>query len=348
MEDEELLMSVDPSLWASPAQVEPTVPGSSTGFSMVDDTPGARWVPSAPPAATPALGDYGEDTGSAYTPPRSEMHPIPEGSLDVLDTVIGVGDRASTALGYAGNMFDNNLLGAAGNVVGAGTGLLEVVHGGGEVINGHREEGIPEMVTGTGDVLSSVLGLVDSDGPASDLASTATDVVGGGAELARGGSRVLDGNFAEGVPLLADGAIDIGRALAPYGMLGDDAATLSTGPEGALVDEILGAERRGRDENIALHTFGTEEAADGTERGLSSFEFAMANGTDAYRGAHDLLAGDAEEGSLRETAADIGGGIAGGLVGLGAGIVGFGGDLVAGTPGAQGAIDGMWSLLGVE
>ena len=219
-----------------------------------------------------------------------------------------------------------------------------------DTATGHPGRGIPHVIAGATDVASHgvALGAAVSGGDAGvvpDIIDGAGHVASGVAEIVDGAATTADGDEGHGVPRMADGAVDATVGAAGMGLLGGEAATLARGPAGLVLGGAVAMEREGRDLVERDETLGTVEAEDGSTRGLNAYEFGMANGADAYHGIHDYLAGDAEEGSAREVMAEIGGGAAGGLVGLGAGIVGVGGELVASARERSSMFDSAWSWM---
>jgi hypothetical protein len=379
--DEELCSS-DGVLWCSPALDEPPVLSSSTTGSTstappdvargatpylggYDDDAEPSYV--VPPALAipgdgipPMLRRYDEPTPApAPTRPRvsaseraaREEREREEENREGMERVEHISEGLEVIAEGSELVHGHEIpvVGAASELLGAGAGLSHTVHGALATADGHSE-GVPEMISGVADIAGNgtALGLraVGAHGSVvPDLIEDVGDTVAGGVSMVDAGIEIEDGDTAHGVPHLADATVDTGLALAGTGLLGAEGTAIAHGPAGVVIGGAATLAREGRVINEADQTFGTTELEDGTERGINSYEFAVANGTDAYGGIHDYLAGDAEEGSAREIAAEVGGVAAGGLVGLGAGIVGLGGDLVAGARARSTTFDNAWSWM---
>jgi hypothetical protein len=115
-------------------------------------------------------------------------------------------------------------------------------------------------------------------------------------------------------------------------MLGEGAVAGALAcPPAAVGAAALGLVAAGHERNAEADLWGDPtENEDGTVHHLTSFDFAMANGSDAYHGIHDAVA-EGIGGDVGDGVGMLLGGLGGGLVGLGAGVVGLGGDLVGGV-----------------
>ncbi len=269
-----------------------------------------------------------------------------------LETVerIATGFEVTAEVGEAVTGHHVPVVGAVGDAVALAHGYSEGVGGLVDTATGHPGRGVPHMIAGATDVASHglALGAAMTGGEAGvvpEIIDGAGNVAEGAAEIVDGAAMTARGDTGHGVPRMADGAVDATVGAAGMGVLGGEAASLVRGPAGLVLGGAVAMEREGRGLVERDETLGTVEAEDGSTRGLNAYEFGVANGTDAYHGMHDYLAGDAEEGSAREIMAEVGGGAAGGLVGLGAGIVGVGGELVASARERSSMFDSAWSWM---
>jgi hypothetical protein len=144
---------------------------------------------------------------------------------------------------------------------------------------------------------------------------------------------LLNGDYDNGTINTAAGGLGLGTTLASSGMLGDGAVAGALAcPPAAVGAAALGLIAAGHERNAEEDLWGDATVDESGEvHHLTSLDFAMANGSDAYHGIHDSVADGLGGGVVGEGAGMLLGGLGGGLVGLGAGVVGLGGDLVGGV-----------------
>jgi hypothetical protein len=160
----------------------------------------------------------------------------------------------------------------------------------------------------------------------------------GAYQMYQGGEELRDGDLDMGLTDVAAGGVGAGTGLAATGLLGDAAAAACAAPPVALGAALVGAAATGHHYNEEHGVFGTDDEG----HNMSSFDFALANGSDAYHGIHDAVASIDPDSDVADGAGMLLGGIGGTVVGAGAGIVGLGGDLANGVPEAAG---GLYDLV---